>query len=196
LPAGDSLFIAIGRGNTISRLRMSDGNTFWERKVEGGGASSLIAVVGNRLWLKTMEHEIVAVDVDKGEETARFRVPILKIPEGVVDEDGFFHVCAGRHYWVLNLRDRGRLLLDGPIEYREHKPSIVYGSSALYTRDRRLIYRDWHGGIFAARVGAITPATVLRPPAADREFGLIGMAAAHGLLYVLTRQHELVALAP
>jgi len=188
LPSEDGVFAILNKGRSVARLRVRDGGEAWRHSVGEPGIRELVALVAGRLWLSTYGGEILAVEAGTGAPAARLRLPRHAVPTGVVDERGYFHLCHGTRYTVLDLTAGGTQLATAELPAG---PGQAVASFAMPTGDGRLVFFDVKGGVFAARAGSRDVA-LLRQPTSP----LLSCRVAHGLLYVLTREGELSALSP
>lgn len=190
LPSDDALFAVAADRRGVVCLDPTDGAERWTQPI-AEGVSSLVARIERRLWLATNTEELLALDVVTGAREVRVRPPGIAVLDGVVDDRGRFHLCIGSRYLALDLTAAGATVVD--VTLVGHEPSsLVFGSSALPTRDDRLVFVDRDGAIFAGSTAPSPTRTLLyRAPAR-----LLACRAAHGMLLALGSDGTLTALAP
>jgi len=191
LPWNDTLLVIFAGRHAVGRLRVADGSTIWERAI-GARVAALIAVVANRLWLRTYDGELIALDTETGVVETRVRVPLAAVPDGVVDEAGQLHLCTGASYTILDLAEGGATIASSLLPSGDEGPSLVFGSAAIPTSDGRLIFFDRNGRIFASRAGDSRNLTLLWDPPSP----LLDCRAARGTLFILDGEGLLSALRP
>jgi hypothetical protein len=188
LPWNESLLAVPADRQSVVRLRLADGSTAWKCALEGR-AAALIAIVGEKLWLRTYEGRLIAVDVDSGKVSVRLSIPLAAVPEGVVDQQGRLHLCTGPSYTVIDLHD-GAIVFTGVLPAGDDAPSAVFGSLATPLRDGRLLFFDRFGRIYTVRAGDRW--TLIWQPASR----LLGCCVARETVFMLNEQGELCALRP
>jgi hypothetical protein len=191
LPWNESVLATRADRHAVLRLRLTDGSPVWECPLEDR-AASLIAVVNEKLWLRTYDGELIGLEVATGIIKARIRVPLAAVPEGVVDGRGRLHLCTGASYTILDLAADGAILSSEVRPAIDDGPSLVFGSAAIPTTDGRLLFFDRHGRIYTIRAGEPQPPTLLWRSAAP----LLDCQVALQTLYILDREGQLSALRP
>jgi hypothetical protein len=191
LPWNDSVLVIPAQRHSVVRLSVAEGTPVWECSLEDQVAT-IIAVVAETLWLRTYEGELIAVEVESGAVRTRLRVPLAAVPEGVVDERGWLHLCTGPSYTILDLTADGAVISSEILPVGDDAPSLVFGSAAIPITDGRLLFFDRNGSIYTTRTGAVQPPTLLwRSPAP-----LLDCQVARETVFILDREGRLSALRP
>jgi hypothetical protein len=195
LPSRDDLFVVPDRRTSVMKLACSDGSVRWKQRIEGRGIRELQAHVDGQVWLTTYDEELIALNDQTGERTASVKLEHVGVFKAVADEHGRLHVCNGGRYWVLDLRDGGKVLTGDVITTGdEHIRGVTFASMGMPTTDGRFILTDELGGVFVIAPGRpIRASLIFRAPTSSP---LLECRVAHGMVYTLDRQGTLTALAP
>jgi hypothetical protein len=195
LPSGDDLFVVPDRRTSVMKLAYSDGSVRWKQRVEGAAIGGFQAHVAGQVWVTTFDEELVGLDDQTGVKSASVKLEHVGVFNAVADEHGRLHVCNGGRYWVLDLRDGGKVLTGDVITTGdEHIRGVTFASMGMPTTDGRFILTDDQGGVFVIAPGRpIRASLIFRAPTSSP---LVGCRVAHGMVYTLDRQGTLTALAP
>lgn len=191
LPWDDSILAIAADRHSVARLRFTDGAPIWEYSLEDRFAT-IIAIVAGTLWLRTYEGELIGLEVKSGTLSAQLRVPLAAVPEGVVDERGWLHLCTGPSYTILDLAADGAGVSSEILLLGDDDPSVVFGSAAIPITDGRLLFFDQDGRIYTTRAGDPEPPVMLWRSAAP----LLDCQVARQTVFVLDREGHLSALRP
>jgi hypothetical protein len=195
LPSGDDLFVVPDRASSVMKLACSDGSVRWKQRIEGRGIREFQAHVASQLWLTTHDEELVALNDQTGVRTTSVKLEHVGVFSAVADEHGRLHVCNGGRYWVLDLRDGGKVLTGDVITTGgEHIRGVTFASMGMPTTDGRFILTDELGGVFVIAPGRPIRASLIFR--ARTSSPLLGCRVAHGMVYTLDEQGTLTALAP
>jgi hypothetical protein len=189
LPWNESILAIPAERRSVVRLRLADGSPLWESALEDR-AAALIAVAGEKLWLRTYEGELIGLDLRSGAVTTRLRVPLAAVPEGVVDQLAQLHLCTGSSYTILDLAADGDTVFAGALPAEDDAPSLVFGSAATPLKDGGLLFFDRTGRVYTLRAGN-RPKLVWQSASP-----VIDCCVAHETIFSLNREGQLSALRP
>ncbi len=154
LPVGDLLLACpLQAVKTIIALDVESGEVRWQRAFDRP-PGDLVAAKEGLLWISTEENGIVALSLKSGQPVHSLKLTNNRLPQGVVDTHGIWHVCNGLNYQKV------RLSADNPqvYDYVEFEnttpaPTTAGGQLALVLEDGRLLFSDDQGRVWALLPG-------------------------------------------
>ncbi|SPF40907.1 hypothetical protein SBDP1_320023 [Syntrophobacter sp. SbD1] len=134
--------------SSVVCLDVESGQVRWRHESEHR-LGDIIAVVDRHVWLNTQESGLISLLVDDGVVQDEIALKNNRNPQGVLDTQGYLHICNGLNYQIIDINDgTSKLISYVEFENLPEAPTTARGMSSVFLSDGRLLFHDDHGKVF------------------------------------------------
>lgn len=175
--------------SSVHCLEAKTGRTRW-KYASGAKLGDILGVCDDHVWLNTQDGRLLSLRVKDGQKQSEITLRNNRNPQGVMDPEGFLHICNGLNYQVVDLRQgSAKLVSYAEFEHTPDAPTTARGLLSLLLSQARLLFLDDLGKVFLVR-----PEDPSHPQCLWKRSKVFNLGIAEGQLILLDWEGRITVL--